>query len=292
MIKNYLQLSEIEKYNAYEFITRNQSNKISIQQVDAQLKDDLYELGKGCLFLFNKEILIATIRIILKEVHTIGTAYIVALDILDEIDNKVSIIRKMINEASHTALRFNAKEIYFSTRDLNIVNLFKQDNILHSYSAITMKLIDNNIRYNELSLIQLSYENKLEYKQIHDDIFLNIPNGGSVSLNELDDKINNKDNNNFQYIVMDDDINIGMLEICIYDNIGSFDLGLLKEYRNRGYGKRLLETAIIFLRNIEKVDEINLLVISKNTLVYNMYLKRGFVDKEIYSYWYDAKDFI
>lgn len=64
-----------------------------------------------------------------------------------------------------------------------------------------------------------------------------------------------------------------------------FDLGLIKSARGKGYGKLLLETAISFL-NSKKVKEISLIVITKNTLAYDMYKKRGFKESELVSYWF------
>lgn len=54
-----------------------------------------------------------------------------------------------------------------------------------------------------------------------------------------------------------------------------FDIGLIKEYRGKGYGKKLLETAIQFL-NEKQVEEICLTIIEKNNVAFEMYKKRGF----------------
>ena len=51
--------------------------------------------------------------------------------------------------------------------------------------------------------------------------------------------------------------------------------GTLKEYRGKGYGKKLLETAIQYL-NEKQVEEICLTVIEQNDIAYKMYKKRGF----------------
>lgn len=53
----------------------------------------------------------------------------------------------------------------------------------------------------------------------------------------------------------------------------------------RGYGKRLLETAINFL-NSENVTEISLKVITKNIIAYDMYKKRGFKDSKLINEWF------
>lgn len=52
--------------------------------------------------------------------------------------------------------------------------------------------------------------------------------------------------------------------------------------------KEFLETAINFL--IKKSSEnIEVIVIEKNKLAYNMYTKRGFKEKEVLNYWLEIK---
>lgn len=46
----------------------------------------------------------------------------------------------------------------------------------------------------------------------------------------------------------------------------------MKEYRGRGYGNRLLESAIQFLVD-KKVDEISLIVIEESRVAHEMYKK-------------------
>lgn len=289
MIKNYLQLNDNEKKLAHKFITRNDTDIRSYDEVEEQVTEEIYDFGAGAIFLFEDDIVMGKANVILKECKNNSNAYIVGIEILKDIENKINIIKLLVKEANNIANSYGAKNVYIGLNDEKILNVLREANIKHSYLAITMKLLDDKIYHKPLKLKELSNENKLEFKDIHDDVFLHIPNGASISEKEVDEKLECKDS--YQFIVMNEnDINIGMLDFSIDGDIGSFDLGLIKEYRGRGYGKRLLDTAIDFLT--PRVKEINLLVISKNTLAYDMYKKRGFIDKEIYSYWYDAKLFL
>ena len=74
------------------------------------------------------------------------------------------------------------------------------------------------------------------------------------------------------------------MEISIENNKGKFDIGLMKNYRGKGYGNRILETAIQFLVN-KKVSEIALVVIEENKLAHKIYKKRGFIDNFVIGYW-------
>lgn len=288
MIKNYLQLSEDEKSKVQKFINRNDLDKKTLEEIESTIIDEVYDFGVGALFLFEDDNIIGKANIILKECKNNSNAYIVGLDVLENIYNKMEILNALIKKAADIAKDYKARYIYIGLNNGKILNILKENNIKKSYVAITMKLLDNKIYYKPLKLKELTKYDKLDFKRIHDDIFLHIPNGASISEDELEEKLQCEDS--YQFIVLDEeDNNIGMLDVSIDKGIGSFDLGLLKEFRGKGYGKRLLDTAIDFLN--PKVDEINLLVISKNTLAYEMYKKRGFIDKEIYSYWYDVEAF-
>ena len=85
-------------------------------------------------------------------------------------------------------------------------------------------------------------------------------------------------------MVKDDDNIIGFMNSVIENDEGMFDIGLCKQYRRKGFGKRLLETAIYFL-NSKNVKKISLIVIEKNKVAHEMYKKRGFYKEKTISYW-------
>ena len=64
---------------------------------------------------------------------------------------------------------------------------------------------------------------------------------------------------------------------------GKFDLGIVKDKRGLGYGRRILETAIQHLA--EKNLEVELIVLEPNTVAYEMYKKRGFEIRSIMGHW-------
>lgn len=148
-----------------------------------------------------------------------------------------------------------------------------------------MILKDRKIRYLPLKLEALNKNNKMEYLNIYNDSFDTTPNGTTLTLDEVNDYIKKHGKNSSYYIVLKDNNRIGFLEFNIKDGFGEFDLGLIKKFRGRGYGKEILEIAIAFL-NSEDVDNIRLLVITKNKIVLHMYKKRGFRQNEIISYWF------
>ena len=69
---------------------------------------------------------------------------------------------------------------------------------------------------------------------------------------------------------------------------GTFDIGLSSKFRGKGYGKRLLETAIDFLES-KDIENVYLIVIETNKIAYKMYKKRGFKEDKVLSYWISLK---
>nr|WP_246566316.1 GNAT family N-acetyltransferase [Tissierella simiarum] len=148
-----------------------------------------------------------------------------------------------------------------------------------------MILRDRKIKHTPLHLVPLCEENKDEYLEIYNDAFKEVPHGATLTEKDIDEQIEITDDNNHFFIVGTDNKGIGFLQCKIEGNAGEFDMGLREFYRGKGYGKRLLETAIDFL-NLKNVDEIYLTIITKNTLAYNIYKKRGFKEFKLLSDWF------
>ena len=285
MIKNYLELSKIEAEKLIDFINRNIENKLSFEDMDKQFKAEEYGYGRGVILKINEEHIAGKIQIILKECSKKGIAYAVNLDINENVDNKKIAAGELIEEVKNIAKKYGAREIFLGARDNKMIRILNSLNLNKQYSAIRMTLADRKIRYAPLKLVNLSENNKKEYLAIYNDAFEEVPNGTTLTEIEIDDYINKADENKYYYIVLINTTMAGFLEFNIKDGVGEFDLGLIKAARGKGYGKQLLETAINFL-NSKEVTEISLTVITKNTLAYNMYKKRGFKENKLISDWF------
>ncbi|MCT4597116.1 MAG: GNAT family N-acetyltransferase [Vallitalea sp.] len=281
MIYNYLELnkSQLEQYN--EFINRNKIHKVSMEDMDKELKCKEFDYGRGVLVKTQEGLIIGTTTIILLECNTKGIAYIIKSDIDESIDNKTRVLWEIIKEAKNIGRNNGANEIFLGTKEDSIFDILK---INKQYSAIRMILEDRTIKYSPLDLVKLSEENKKEYLNIYNDAFEEVPHGATLTENEVDEYIS-KANENYHYIVKGNNENIGFIKLYIKDGVGEFDIGLIKSARRKGYGKLLLETAIGLL-NDNKVKEIGLIVITKNTIAYNMYAKRGFTQSKVTSNWF------
>lgn len=286
MIKNYLELSEIEVEKLITFINRNRENKLSFEDIDKEFKSEEYDYGRGVILKINEEDVMGKVSVILKECSKKGISYAVKLDINEEVDNKKIIAEEIIEKIKNISKKYGAKEIFLGTRDDKIIRILNSLNLEKQYSAMKMTLEDRKIRYSPLKLVKLSEDNKKEYLVIYNDAFKEVPNGATVIETEVNEYIKTADENNCYYIAKVENDMVGFMQFNIKDGVGEFDLGLIKAARGKGYGKQLLETAISFL-NSKEVSEISLLVITKNNLAYDMYKKRGFKESELLSDWFE-----
>ncbi|GFZ31387.1 hypothetical protein CSC2_19130 [Clostridium zeae] len=286
MIKNYLQLSEEDQKEAYKFLTNDKSIYTNLAYMDKDLKSDLFGFGEGVLFCVEDCNITGAIKIILKECPIKAITYAIYLSISPTCSKTTNIILKELIEASKKlVLKHNAKEFYLATLDDKLINSLNTLNYFEQYSALKMTLDSREITIPTLALIPLSEENKKQYLDINNDAFSEAPNGSTLYANEVDEYIKKADDNNCYFIVKQNGHEIGFLLFEIKDGKALFDLGLRKAFRGKGYGKMLLETAIDFLDK-KQVEEIGLIVITKNTLAYNMYIKRGFKKQRVLSKWF------
>ena len=288
MIKNYLQLSKFEVEKVVEFINRNEENKLSFEDIDKQFKSEKYDFGKGVILKISGEDIEAKALIILTECNIKAIAYVVKLDINEVVQNKKIVAMDLIKEVKNKSKEYGAQEIFLGTNDHKIITILNSLNLKKKYSAIKMTLDDRKIRCSPLNLVALSQGNKNEYLEIYNNAFNEATNGQTLTDDELNENIKKANENNCYYIAELNNIGIGFLQFNIENGAGEFDLGLIKAARGKEYGKQLLETAINFL-NSKKITQINLIVITKNTLAYDMYKKRGFRETGLVSDWFELE---
>lgn len=272
MIKNFLELNNDEKILALEFIKENENTDLSLSQIEKELTDKIYNYGEGILFYFDENEVVGKVSVILEVVDKLETIYI----------NKVvcpnynkKILRELINNSLVFANKYNARKVLLGIRSDNLLKLAQDIGLKRSYSSFNM-VLNNREKVNDvLDKIRLSKENIEEYVDVYNKSFMDMPHGTYIEIEEAKSYLKNKNDNEDYFIVLDKGESIGFLNTIIKDKKAFFDIGLIKEYRGKGYGKKILETAIQFL-NEKQVEEICLTVIEKNSIAYEMYKKRGF----------------
>ncbi|MCR8745576.1 GNAT family N-acetyltransferase [Romboutsia lituseburensis] len=287
MIKSYSNLNEQEIKKVYEFMKLETNLINSIDQMNGMFNENIYDYGKGVLFYFIETEVVASLFIVLEVAKKLKTAYIHKVSINKEIRNIETILEQLIKYASSVAKNYEAEDIRIGISDGETIKMAERLNLKMEYRSLEMKLNEVDKIHEILDIKSLDKDNKNRYIEIYNKSFSDMPHGTIANIEVINNFLSGcKEGNKLEYkfIVCDDDLEIGFMEATIENERGIFDIGLCKEYRKKGYGKRLLETAIQFLVD-NKAQEISLIVIEQNQVAYKMYQKRGFEISHVMGHW-------
>ncbi|AIY83215.1 acetyltransferase domain protein [Clostridium baratii str. Sullivan] len=287
MIKSYLELSCDEKDKLLVFLNRNNQN-VALSEMRKMFENKVYGNGDGILVFKDDNRVICVGRVVLKEIPLTGIAYIHFLDILESLPNKKEVIKEMINECYKKAEKYNANKILLGFRKKETTEMLHKIGFDADYAAKIMILKDRTKKEKVLNIEEINKENKLEYMRLYNESFNNMPHGASLDEEEAEEYLNENNTGNKYFIVSNSKENIGVLNTTIKGKRGTFDIGLSSKFRGKGYGKRLLETAIDFLE-CKDIENVYLIVIETNKIAYKMYKKRGFMEDRVLSYWISLK---
>ena len=282
--KKYTEMNNTEKQLAFKFINSNNKDISSIDKLDEMFCGKIYDKGNGVIFCFKDQEVIGKVAVVLECITPLKTSFIHGIEIKEEFKDNIDILMALIYEGKKVAVEYGAKNIKLGIRDEKILINLKRVGINTAYSAIKMNLVDRSIKEKTLNLERLTQENSRKYKEVFNDSFSDMPHGTWLDDEKLNKYLNCEEENEYYFMVKDDDKIIGFMNSVIENDEGMFDIGLCKQYRRKGFGKRLLETAIYFL-NSKNVEKISLIVIEKNKVAHEMYKKRGFYKENTISYW-------
>lgn len=283
MIKNYVELSQTELFALLDFINRNEIQKTTLEQLHKKFTNEDYDFGKGLFIMLDNGTVVAKSQLINHVFNR--TAYIRQIDLVENHSDPKTAIDALVTHGITTARAYGAMNIYIGVREERIKSIFDGLNYKRSYQSLVMTLPDRALKQAPLQLIKLEENNKYEYINIRNEAFSDAPNGGLISAKDVNEYLLDTSPPKYYFLAQAENQNIGMLEIDMEDSEDTFSIGLKREWRSKGYGKRLLETVIDFL-NQKEAHEICLIVVSKNKRAYEMYLKRGFVVKKVLTDWY------
>lgn len=275
MIKNYLQLSYDEKIKANEFNNRKYEKKKSIDEFEKSINNKLYDFGKGALFYIKNNKVLGKILVILEPTKVLHTAYITGIDIEKGHREGIVIFKDLLNKSIELANKYTAVKVVLLSKDRDIWSLLGGLGIYKQYSTFKMELKDKRKCVEPLDIEELSSKNLDEYIDTFNSAFNDMPHGCYTDKNDMRERLSKPYNKERYFLVKNHNTTVGFTSISIEGNRGFFDIGLRKEFRGKGLGKRLLETAIELLKK-ENIEKICLIVIEKNHIAYRMYKKRGF----------------
>lgn len=286
-VKCYLDLKLNEKNELFNFVNRIEDKYKTIEEIENMFNSRENGYGLGSLIFLRDKKVIGSIQIILEVCEKLQKIYIYSIEIREDIADKKEVLSRLLKSSIEKAKKYNPKNIFLGVKK-DYIELIETLGYKIEYYSVLMKLENKKTIDTELKLIDLNDSNKEEYREIINKSFSDMPHGTFHYKEDIEKYIKISSLNRYFFIVTRDNKNIGFLNVEINNNIGIFDIGLCHKYREKGYGKELLETAIKFL--LEKsIENIQLIVIKKNKLAYNMYTKRGFKEKEVLNYWLEIK---
>ncbi|WP_297635980.1 GNAT family N-acetyltransferase [uncultured Clostridium sp.] len=238
MVKKFKDLSkeEIDKVRVY--LNKAEKNNKSIEEIKKEFNEKIYDYGEGVLVSFKENEIIGKVLIVLEAVNPLSVIYIHSLDIDENIVDGVSIVKELLKEAIKIGEDKKCNKILLGIKNERILKILSDIGYEAEYKSYIMKLENRKTVDTTLELISLSENNKVEYLDIFNRSFSDMPHGCYYEREDIEKYL--KDNSlNKYYLVSDKNNIIGFMNIDICDNVGSFDIGLCKEYRGIGYGKKL-----------------------------------------------------
>lgn len=274
IIKSLRELGKEDIDKVVRYLNEAEEDNKSVDERLKELNSKIYNFGEGVLFYFYENQVLGSAKVVLEAVKHLSVIYIYYLTVDKKNKYRESIIKELIKKGINIGVEKECKSIILGINDDEIIEIGKSLGYIPSYSAYKMILKDRDLIYKPLELVKLSEDNKEKYLEVFNDSFSDMPHGCYYELSDIENYLEDKSENKY-YLVREEGKIIGFMNIEIDDNVGSFDIGLCKEYRNRGYGKLLLESAINSL-NESNAKKVTLTVIEKNHVALNMYIKRGF----------------
>lgn len=296
-VLSYVDMNKAERLKAIDFMKNN--DKLEEEFIEDSINGKIYSKGEGMFFCFLEDQIIAKGFLVMECIRPLGCGYIHKLSVLNsygedcgKIEDKTleEGILKIVDKAQALGKEKGAGDIRLgfsnSPCQLRLKSLFEDKSQELSYRSFVMELEESRKPLEEEVLalrpvIELSLE---EYMEVYNNSFEGAPHRGFMEIEEAREAFISKDNI-YHYIVWDKEVKVGFLDFYIDEEnqVGKFDLGILSEFRGKGYGKKILETAISYL--VERNLGVQLIVLEPNLLAHKMYLKRGFNNISVMGNW-------
>jgi ribosomal protein S18 acetylase RimI-like enzyme len=294
-IKEFKVISSKQRKELYNFIKSIDStyNKAYIEMTRIY-GSDTFNDGSTVFIVFNKGQIKGSIALITKEISIRGEAFIT--DIYIERKDTQVFLKILTERIVEYCKMCNARSIKLGVREseIHLIPYVNKLGFDHIYDAVVMvysghKNMDLKLS-KDMELRPLCISNSKEYMAIHNDAFINSPNGGSIDEVEVKDYIvqyaNNEDLIGLCFVK---NKSCGIYELSIDDNTGWIDtLAISPIYQNSGFGSSLIRNCIKKLYD-ENLYEIKLLVITANDIAVNMYKEMEFKEERVFSYWFEIK---
>lgn len=289
-IKSFNQLTEQEKAMLFDFLNHKVENPISPEKLRQNLTGRNYDFGNSFFVMIQEQKIMGAVQLVFEE--NSKSAYVRQFKIAEDTtstfeDGKLigtqvldQLIQYSISQAKN---HYGAEFIAIGIRDEEMKKMADSLGYIRNYQTVVMKLDETTLHHSTLELEPLCENNMEEYMKTYNESFGLIPNGGTITLEEVADYLTRKTEEYF--LVKDSGNTIGILELFPESEDDHFVIGISPVYQGKGYGKHLLETAIDELSK-RGISEILMDVITLRQRAFEMYQKRGFEVVKVYTQWF------
>ena len=289
-IKSFNQLTEIEKVMLFDFLNQKEENPTSSEKLRQNLTGRNYDFGNSFFVLIQEQQIMGAVQLHFEE--NSKSAYIRQFNIAEDTTSTLQggkligtqILDQLIQYSlSQAKNHYGAEFVAIGIREEEMKKKADSLGYVRSYQTVVMKLTETTLRHSTLELEPLCENNREEYMKTFNESFGLIPNGGTITLEEVTDYLNRETE---EYFIVKDSANtIGILELFPESEDDHFVIGISPVHQGKGYGKHILETAIDELSK-RGISEILMDVITRRQKAFEMYKKRGFEVVKVYTQWF------
>jgi len=293
-IYSFADLTEGQRRELYDFIIKLGSNYYfnNYDEFIGSYTGPVFNRGTTFYSLWDGELIKGTIGIITKDVSEKGEVIITVINISEhDKANFTMLLEKSIEDSIKVGPR--KLKLGINSNKKYLISAAKALGFSEVYKAIILKLSSNEnfkmVKTHENIIFEnLSEENKLDFKGVNNKGFLNSPNGAMLTDEEIDEKLlKNKQNPNLAGICYLNHEPVGIYELKTVDQVGWIEaIAITPKWQGNGLGKVLLKKAVDVLYDLG-AEEIKLFVISSNKTAYDLYLKYGYKEEKVTSYWFE-----
>lgn len=131
-----------------------------------------------------------------------------------------------------------------------------------------------------------SFEEVEIYRGVAEAAFVDAPNGGSVSLDDARERLDQRAFPDQVALYRLEDAVVGFHELTLRGAVGNIDsLGLLPRFQGQGLGAHLLRGCVDTLR-AQGAERVELLVMSSNARAVRLYGRHGFTQRAVLAQWF------
>lgn len=304
-LKSYATLSDDEQLKVRQFFEAYKGPVISKNDRDVHDYMTLLDLNSGNLFfsMWDKDEVIATLGVVLVAIPTREEVYLTGAALKPSqasIEGMKYLVDYCVGLAEPLPLKIKmgvGPKLAWLMPYVESWGFSLKERMHHlSYAGVAQVCFSN---HNLLKMIPLCHDHKLKYIEIHNRSFANVPNGGLITEDAVNEMLTNANTNTastktWQGLLFSPEAQtyVGFYELKMKgENLETGwieSIGVDDAFQGRGFGKKALLTCIYFLKNAG-ANQVELLVMDSNTRAESLYRSQGFELKQVFNNWFEKR---